>query len=90
MRLNGYGFVPDNSLVVFTGTHCSACRQLEKTLSMSDISPIQYISVEEYSQTANMYEVMSIPAILIIKNGIIKSSIVGSVTIREIKAEISD
>ena len=89
MNLNGYGNVPDNCIVIFTGSYCAACRQLENTLSHTELNiPVKYISVEKYSHAASMCGVMSLPTMLFVKNGIIKSNIVGSVTTATIQAEI--
>ncbi|GEM_PF-5414645 len=92
MKLIGYGEIPDNCIVVFTGKYCVACRQLEKRFATEADESLQklvkYVQVEDYPHTAAMYGIMSLPTMLFVRNGIIKSNIVGNVPLSTIRNEL--
>ena len=77
-------------LVDFYADWCGPCKMLGQVLeSLEDIDVIK-INVDENEELAKEYRVMSIPKMLIIKDGEIKSEMIGFRSKEEIEKEIDN
>ncbi|MBN2119611.1 MAG: thioredoxin [Candidatus Omnitrophica bacterium] len=84
---------PDPVLVDFYASWCNPCKKvfqlLDKIRQASNKIKIVKINIEESSELASNYMVMSIPAIILFKAGKPQEKIVGMVSEREILKMIS-
>lgn len=72
-------------LVDFYADWCGPCKMLGSVLEkMEDVSIIK-VNVDEYAELARQFGVMSIPTIVIFKNGVEVKKQVGFITEEEIR-----
>jgi thioredoxin 1 len=79
-------------LIKFEGSACPACKQLDVTLKqLEDDYVINRISVETKlgEELAAMYGVMSLPTLLVMKDGEPVDRIVGNVSASKIRSKLS-
>ena len=79
-------------LVDFWAPWCGPCRVvapvLEEIASERDDLQIVKLNIDENQQTAAQYEVLSIPTLLLFKDGAIVKKIVGAMPKRRLEAEL--
>ena len=79
-------------LVDFWATWCGPCRVLhpvlEEIAAERDDVKILSIDIDEYSSTAAQYEVLSIPTMILFKDGQMVKRMVGAMPKRKLLAEI--
>ncbi len=72
-------------LVDFSATWCGPCRMLEPVLeSASETYNVLAIDVDTHSELASSYGIMSVPSLLVFKNGELISRQVGYKNLEEI------
>ena len=74
-------------LVDFYADWCGPCKMLGQVLETLEDMDIIKINVDENEELAKEYKVMSIPKMLIIKNGEVKSEMIGFRSKEEIEKE---
>ena len=82
----------NNDLIVvdFFATWCGPCKMLGQVLeTMEDVNIIK-INVDEEEELAKRYKIMSIPNLLIIKDGEIKKQLIGFRSKEELLKEIDN
>lgn len=77
-------------LIDFYADWCGPCKMLGQVLeSMEDVNIIK-INVDEEEELAKKYKIMSIPNLLIIKDGEIKKQLIGFRSKEELLKEIDN
>lgn len=76
-------------IIDFYADWCGPCKMLSKVLEQLDVDIIK-INVDEEEKLAKEYKVMSIPNLFIIKDGEIKSQIIGFHSKEEIEKELKN
>lgn len=76
-------------LIDFYADWCGPCKMLSKVLEQIDANIIK-INVDEEEELAKEYKVMSIPNIFILKDGEIKSQMIGFHSKEEIENELEN
>lgn len=77
-------------LIDFYADWCGPCKMLGQVLeTMEDVNIIK-INVDEEEELAKKYKIMSIPNLLIIKDGEIKKQLIGFRSKEELLKEIDD
>ena len=77
-------------LIDFYADWCGPCKMLGQVLeSMEDVNIIK-INVDEEEELAKRYKIMSIPNLLIIKDGEIKKQLIGFRSKEELLKEIDN
>lgn len=81
-------------LVDFYADWCSPCRQMLTLLDGITAPDLNFkilkINIDEYSDIASEYEVMSIPTLILFKDGTKKATLVGSVSKEALMQWITD
>lgn len=77
-------------LVDFYADWCGPCKMLGQVLETLDNIEIIKINVDDNEELAKEYKVMSIPKMLIIKDGEIKSEMIGFRSKEEIEKEMEN
>jgi|SRR3954451_22011800 thioredoxin 1 len=80
-------------LVDFWAPWCGPCRMVAPVLEeigaeKGDALKIVKLNVDENQQTAMTYEVLSIPTLILFKNGAIAKKVVGAYPKRKLEAEL--
>ena len=80
-------------LVDFWAPWCGPCRMVAPVLEeigaeKGDALKIVKLNVDENQQTAMAYEVLSIPTLILFKNGAIAKKVVGAYPKRKLEAEL--
>lgn len=75
-------------LLDFYADWCGPCKMLGKVLEEIDNVDIIKINVDEYEELAKEYKIMSIPNMLIIKDGKLEKQIIGFHSKEEIENEL--
>jgi thioredoxin 1 len=80
-------------LVDFWAPWCGPCRMVAPVLEeigaeKGDALKIVKLNVDENQQTAMAYEVLSIPTLILFKNGTIAKKVVGAYPKRKLEAEL--
>jgi thioredoxin len=79
-------------LVDFWAPWCGPCRVVHPVLEEIDAErddlTIVSLNVDENQQTAAEYEVLSIPTLLLFKDGVIAKKVVGAMPKRRLEAEL--
>ena len=75
-------------LVDFYADWCGPCKMLGQVLEGLDDVNIIKVNVDEEEELARKYKVMSIPNMLIIKDGEIKKQLVGFRSLDDLKEEL--
>ena len=79
-------------LVDFWAPWCGPCRVVHPVLEEMDAErddlKIVSLNVDENQQTAATYEVLSIPTLILFKNGAIAKKVVGAYPKRKLEAEL--
>jgi thioredoxin 1 len=70
------------SILYFSAAWCGPCKILKPVMEeiskeMSDNIDFHYIDINENMELAGMYQIMSVPTLLFIKEGEIKNKIIG-------------
>jgi thioredoxin 1 len=70
------------SILYFSAVWCGPCKMLKPIMEeiskeMSDNIDIHYIDLNDNIELAGKYQIMSVPSLLLIKEGEIKNKIVG-------------
>ena len=81
------------TLIDFFATWCGPCRMQgpiveELANEMSDKAKVGKLDVDGAPQTAQKYQVMSIPTLLVFKGGELKATLIGLQTKEALKAEL--
>lgn len=77
-------------LVDFYADWCGPCKMLEQVLETLENINIIKVDVDKEGELAKKYKIMSIPNILIIKDGEIKKQLVGFRSKEDLEREIND
>lgn len=77
-------------LIDFYADWCGPCKMLGQVLETLENIDIIKINVDENERLAKEYKVMSIPKMLIIKDGEIKSEMIGFRSKEDIEEEINN
>jgi thioredoxin 1 len=82
-------------IVEFSSPTCAPCRSIEPCLQkVADDHPGQVkilkVNVNESPRTSSKYLVRSVPTLLFVKNGNVKSQLVGSVQKVQIEAKLME
>jgi thioredoxin 1 len=80
-------------LVDFWAPWCGPCRMVAPVLEQigaekGDALKIVKLNVDENQQTAMTYEVLSIPTLILFKNGAIAKKVIGAYPKRKLEAEL--
>lgn len=77
-------------LIDFYADWCGPCKMLGQVLETLENIDIIKINVDEEEELAKQYKIMSIPNILIIKDGDIKKQLIGFRSKEELENEINN
>lgn len=77
-------------LVDFYADWCGPCKMLGQVLETLENINIIKVDVDKEEELAKKYKIMSIPNILIIKDGEIKKQLVGFRSKEDLESEIND
>ncbi len=77
-------------LVDFYADWCGPCRMLGEVLEQLDNINILKVNCDEFSQLAQRYGIMTIPALLFFKNGELVNTVIGYKTKDELDTIIND
>lgn len=75
----------DNWIVDFYADWCGPCKMLGPVLEKIDFANVLKINVDEFSELASKFGIMSIPTLIFYKNGCEKGKIIGFHNLEEIK-----
>ena len=78
------------TLVDFYADWCGPCKMLLPVLDEIDFATILKVNVDEYSDLANRFRIMSIPHLIFFKNGKEISSSVGFIDKSMLEEKISE
>ena len=77
----------ESCLVDFYSTVCGSCKTLKKTLEHKDLSNINIfgVNIDHNSDLAIKFHIMSVPTLLLFKNGKVQDQLIGKLTLSNIK-----
>lgn len=78
------------TIIDFYADWCGPCKMLGRVLEQLENIDIIKINVDEYEELAKEYKVMSIPYLLIIKDGEIKKELIGFRSKEDLEEEIKN
>lgn len=81
--------IKDLTIVDFYADWCGPCKMLSQVLEQLDDINIIKINVDENEELAKKYKVMSIPYLLIVKDGEIKKELLGFRSKDDLEEEIN-
>jgi thioredoxin-like negative regulator of GroEL len=74
-------------LLYFSAGYCQPCKQFKPVMeSLQSEMSITFIDVETSSQTAQQYNVRSVPTTILIENGFEKGRLVGVKSANEVRS----
>jgi len=74
-------------VLYFSAPWCGPCRTFKPTMeSLQSEMSITFIDVDSSPQTAQQYNVRSVPTVLILENGVEKRRLVGAKPLAEIRS----
>ena len=80
-----------SKIELYTAPWCGACIQLKNTFKQVECKnvPVELVDVEEFPERALKYDIMSLPTLIFLKDGVPITKLVGTHPVNVIQTQVN-